>query len=55
MEQNKQIIMGQKGNNRTKDVPIMVTLKYISNFQITLKMPLIVKLTFFSLGLKNVL
>ena len=32
---------GQTGNNGTKDVEIMVTLKYLSNFWRTLKMPLI--------------
>ena len=32
---------GQTGNNRTKDVEIMVPLKYLSNFWRTLEMPLI--------------
>ena len=34
-------ITGQTGNNGTKDVEIMVTLKYLSNFWRTLEMPLI--------------
>ena len=32
---------GQTGNNGTKDVEIMVPLKYLSNFRRTLEMPLI--------------
>ena len=32
---------GQTGNNGTKDVEIMVALKYLSNFWRTLEMPLI--------------
>ena len=32
---------GQTGNNGTKDVEIMVLLKYLSNFRRTLEMPLI--------------
>ena len=34
-------ITGQTGNNGTKDVEIMVPLKYLSNFWRTLEMPLI--------------
>ena len=34
-------ITGQTGNNRTKNVEIMVPLKYLSNFWRTLEMPLI--------------
>ena len=34
-------ITGQTGNDRTKDVEIMVSLKYLSNFWRTLEMPLI--------------
>ena len=34
-------ITGQTGNNRTKDVEIMVLLKYLINFWRTLEMPLI--------------
>ena len=34
-------ITGQTGNNATKDVEIMVLLKYLSNFWRTLEMPLI--------------
>ena len=34
-------ITGQTGNNGTKDVEIMVSLKYLSNFWRTLEMPLI--------------
>ena len=34
-------VTGQTGNNGTKDVEIMVTLKYLSNFWRTLEMPLI--------------
>ena len=34
-------ITGQTGNNGTKDVEIMVSLKYLSNFGRTLEMPLI--------------
>ena len=37
----KQQITGQTGNGGTKDVEIMVLLKYLSNFCRTLKMPLI--------------
>ena len=38
---SKAKITGQTGNNRTKDVEIMVPLKYLSNFWRTLEMPLI--------------
>ena len=34
-------ITGQTGNDGTKDVEIMVPLKYLSNFRRTLEMPLI--------------
>ena len=34
-------ITGQTGNDGTKDVEIMVPLKYLSNFWRTLEMPLI--------------
>ena len=34
-------ITGQTGNDRTKDVEIMVPLKYLSNFWRTLEMPLV--------------
>ena len=34
-------ITGQTGNNGTKDVEIMVPLKYLSNFWTTLEIPLI--------------
>ena len=34
-------ITGQTGNNGTKDVEVMVSLKYLSNFWRTLEMPLI--------------
>ena len=37
----KQRIAGQKGNNGTKDVEIMVALKYLSNFWRTFEMSLI--------------
>ena len=37
----KQKITGQTGNDGTKDVQIMVPLKYLSNFWRTLKIPLI--------------
>ena len=37
----KQQITGQTGNGNTKDVEIMVPLKYLSNFWRTLEMPLI--------------
>ena len=37
----KQKITGQTGNSGTKDVEIMVPLKYLSNFWRTLEMPLI--------------
>ena len=42
-------IIGKTGSNSTKDVEIMVPLKYLSNFRRTLEMPLfeIVKLTLF--------
>ena len=36
----KQQLTGQTGNYDTKDVEIMVTLKYLSNFWRTLEMPL---------------
>ena len=38
----KQQITGQTGNGSTKDVEIMVPLKYLSNFLRTLEIPLIV-------------
>ena len=34
-------ITGKTGNNGTKDVEIMVPLKYLSNFRRTVEMPLI--------------
>ena len=37
----KEKITGQTENNRTKDVKMMVSLKYFSNFWKTLEMPLI--------------
>ena len=37
----KSKITGQTGNNETKDVEIMIPLKYLSNFWRTLEMPLI--------------
>ena len=37
----KQQIAGQTGNGDTKDVEIMVLLKYLSNFRRTLEIPLI--------------
>ena len=37
----KQQITGQTGNGGTKDVEIMVLLKYLSNFRRTLEIPLI--------------
>ena len=37
----KQQITGQTGNGGTKDVEIMVSLNYLSNFWRTLEMPLI--------------
>ena len=37
----KQKITAQTGNNGTKNVEIMVPLKYLSNFWRTLEMPLI--------------
>ena len=37
----KQQLTGRKGNGGTKDVEIMVPLKYLSNFYRTLEMPLI--------------
>ena len=37
----KQKITGQTGNGGTKDIEIMVPLKYLSNFWRTLEMPLI--------------
>ena len=52
---NLKKITGQTETDGTKDVQIMVSLKYLSNFWRTLKMPLILKLTFLKLGLKNVL
>ena len=42
----KQQITGQKGNSGTKNVEIMVPLKYLSNFWRTLEIPLIVTLIF---------
>ena len=49
----KQQITGQRGNSGTKDVKIMVPLKYLSNFWRTLEMPLIfVKLVFSLNGLE---
>ena len=38
---SKQKITGQTGNDRTKDVEIMVPLKYLISFQRTLQMPII--------------
>ena len=40
-------IAGRTGNNGTKDIKIMVQLKYFSNFLRTLEMPVIVKLILF--------
>ena len=40
-------VTGKTGNNGTKNVEIMVPLKYLSNFWRTLEMPLIVKLILF--------
>ena len=37
----KEILTGQTGNNGTKNVEIMVPLKYLSNFWRTLEIPLI--------------
>ena len=37
----KQKITGETGNGGTKDVELMVPLKYLSNFWRTLEMPLI--------------
>ena len=37
----KQQITGQTGNGDTKDVKIMVPLKYLSNFSRTLEIPII--------------
>ena len=37
----RQKMTGQTGNNETKDVQIMVPLKYLSNFWRTLEMALI--------------
>ena len=37
----KQKITGQTGNNSTKNVEIIVTLKYLSNFCRAFEMPLI--------------
>ena len=34
-------MLGQTGNDGTKNVEIMVSLKYLSNFWRTLEMPLI--------------
>ena len=45
----KQQLTGQTGNYDTKDVEIMVTLKYLSNFWRTLEMPLLVAKLLFSL------
>ena len=39
----EQIITEQTGNNRTKNVEIIVPLKYLSNFSRILEMALIVK------------
>ena len=38
----KQQITGQKGNAGTKDIEILVPLKYLSNFRKTLEIPLII-------------
>ena len=52
----KQKITGQTCNDGTKDVQIMVPLKYLSNFWRTLEMPLInCEINIFLLGLENVL
>ena len=37
----KEKLTGQTGNNGTKNVEVIVSLKYLSNFWITLEMPLI--------------
>ena len=51
----KEQITGQTGKGVTKDVEIMVRLKYVSNFWITLETPLlIVKIVFSWNGLKIV-
>ena len=51
----KEQITGQTGKGVTKDVEIMVLLKYVSNFWITLETPLlIVKIVFSWNGLKIV-
>ena len=42
----KQQIIGQTGNVGTKNVEIMVSLKYLGNFWRTLEKPLIMKLVF---------
>ena len=47
----KQKITCETGADCTKDVKIMVSLKYLSNFWRTLDMPLIAKLISFKLGL----
>ena len=53
---SKQKVTGQTGNNGTKDVQIMVPLKYLSNFWRILEMQLInCKIFFLKIGLKNVL
>ena len=46
----KQQITGQRGNSGTKNVKIMVPLKYLSNFWRTLEMPLIIVKLVFSLN-----
>ena len=52
----KEKITGQTGSNGTKNVEIMVPLKYLSNFWRTLQcLSLIVKLVFIKIGLKTVL
>ena len=52
----KKKITGQTGSNGTKNVEIMVPLKYLSNFRRTLQcLSLIVKLIFIKIGLKTVL
>ena len=52
----KEKITGQTGSNGTKNVEIMVPLKYLSNFWRTLQcFSLIVKLVFIKIGLKTVL
>ena len=50
----KVTLTGQTGDNGTKNVEIMVTLKYLSNFWRTLEMPLInCETTLELIGLKN--